>query len=108
MQKNPQFSVVKNTFDQNEGKGTHLPQSLVSVGGKIIHDIKIRGANGQPNEEYFKWQFIASLTASSLYAKDYIGCEISFPKGNKNSAPIRMDAAIFDDAAWLDRYNAFL
>lgn len=100
----PQFLAAKNTFDLNEGKGTHIPQSIVPVGGKIIHNIKIRGANGQPNEEYFKWQFITSLIQSGLYAKDYIGCEVSFPKGNKTSHPIRMDAAIFDDADWINRY----
>ncbi len=76
------FSVAKQTFELVEGKGTHIAQSLVPVGGKIVHNIRIRGANGEPNEEYFKWQFITSLIQSGLYAKDYVGCELSFPKGN--------------------------
>ena len=44
---------------------------------------------------------------SGLYAKDYIGAEIRFPKGNKASAPLRVDAAIFDAPEWLQHYNDY-
>jgi type I restriction enzyme M protein len=54
-----------------------------------------------------KWQFIYGLIHSGLYAKDYIGAEIRFPKGNKASAPLRLDGAIFDDPAWLQHYNDY-
>jgi type I restriction enzyme M protein len=42
-----------------------------------------------------------------LFAKDYIGAEVHFPKGNKTSAALQLDAAIFDDATWIDHYNAY-
>ena len=44
---------------------------------------------------------------SGLYPKDYVGVEVHFPKGNKGSAALKLDAAIFDDPAWVDHYNAY-
>jgi len=44
---------------------------------------------------------------SGLYQKDYLGCEVYFPKGNKNSAPIKLDGAIFDDPNWFDWYKKY-
>ena len=44
---------------------------------------------------------------SGLYPKDYVGVEVHFPKGNKGSAALKLDAAIFDDPAWVDPYNAY-
>ncbi|RLI99787.1 MAG: SAM-dependent methyltransferase, partial [Candidatus Aenigmatarchaeota archaeon] len=67
----------------------------------------IKSKKNKPNEEYYKWQFFHSLISSGLYQKDYIGSEISFPKGNKNSAPIKMDGAIFDNPIWFDWYKKF-
>ncbi len=67
----------------------------------------IKGKNRKPNEEYYKWQFFYSLINSGLYQKDFIGCEVFFPKGNKNSAPIKLDGAIFDDPKWFDRYKKY-
>jgi type I restriction enzyme M protein len=67
----------------------------------------IKNNQGSPNEEYYKWQFLYSLIHSGMYGKDYIGVEIQFPKGNVNSAPIRFDGAIFDDAEWMDYYTKF-
>lgn len=64
----------------------------------------IKSNNGSPNEEYYKWQFLYSLVYSGLYPKDYIGAEIGFPKGNKKANPIEIDAAIFDDKSWFERY----
>ena len=40
-----------------------------------------------------------------MYSKDYIGEEVQFPKGNKNSSPIKFDAAIFDDKDWFEKYK---
>ena len=102
------FTAAKNLFDVNEGKGATLSQGIVTVGGKIKTDISIRNSKGEPNEEFYKWQFLHALVDSGLYEKDYIGTEVSFPKGNKTSASLRMDAAIFDSPDWLDRYLAFL
>ncbi len=66
---------------------------------------KIKGTNNEKNEEYYKWQFLYALINSGLYQKDYLGTEVYFPKGNKNSAPIKFDAAIFDDNNWFEYYS---
>ncbi len=67
----------------------------------------IKNKKNETNEEYYKWQFFHSLINSGLYQKDYVGAEISFPKGNKNSAPIKMDGAVFDDPNWFEWYKKF-
>lgn len=67
----------------------------------------IRNKKGGPNEEYYKWQFFYALVSSGLYAKDYIGAEVHFPKGNVSSAPIRFDGAIFDNKDWFLYYKRF-
>jgi type I restriction enzyme M protein len=59
----------------------------------------------EPLEEYYKWQFIYALIHSGLYARDYIGAEVRFPKGNKASNPLKIDGAIFDDPDWIQHYN---
>lgn len=101
------FAIAKQQFDSTFGTVSILNNSLVPVDGKTKSNIPIRGANGKPLEEYYKWQFIYALLHSGLYAKDYIGVELRFPKGNKSSAPLRLDGAIFDDPEWLTRYNDY-
>lgn len=103
----PTFADAKQAFDNNLGKSNTLPHSLVPVDGKPKLGIVIRGANGKPLEEYFKWQFIYALIHSGLYAKDYIGVEIRFPKGSSASAPLKLDGAIFDSVNWIQRYNDY-
>lgn len=68
---------------------------------------KFRKKDGSLNEQYYKWQFLYSIVNSGLFSKDYIGTEIHFPKGNKSSAPLKLDAAIFDDIAWFDKYKDY-
>ncbi len=63
--------------------------------------------DGTHNEQYYKWEFLYSFVNSNLCDKDYIGTEIQFPKGNKNSASIKIDAVIFDDANWKEHYDNF-
>ncbi|MDI9356845.1 MAG: N-6 DNA methylase, partial [Chitinophagaceae bacterium] len=63
--------------------------------------------NGTKNEQYYKWQFLYAIIQSGLYTKDYIGTEVQFPKGNKSSAPLKLDGAIFDDITWFDKYKDF-
>ncbi len=67
---------------------------------------KIKGVAGKPNEEFYKWQFLYALIYSGMYAKDYIGTEVCFPKGNQSSAPIKFDAAIFDAKDWFEHYKS--
>ena len=101
------FTEAKQVFDNDLGKAKILPQALVPVDGKPKNDIPIRGTDGRPLEEYYKWQFIYALIHSGLYAKDYIGVEVRFPKGSKGAQVLRLDGAIFDDAEWLQRYNDY-
>ena len=101
------FSAAKKRFDENEGQNPILPQSLVPVDGKSIANVSLRNTRNEPSEEYYKWQFIYALVTSGLYVKGHIGCEVRFPKGNKTSAPIRIDAVIFDSPDWLKHYNDY-
>ena len=50
---------------------------------------------------------ISPIVYSGLYAKDYLGIEVNFPKGNVNSACIKFDGAILDDKNWLTYYKKF-
>ena len=63
--------------------------------------------NGSYNEQYYKWQFLNCFIGAGLCSKDYIGTEINFPKGNKSSAMIKLDGAIFDDKTWFKHYQEF-
>lgn len=101
------FTEAKQVFDNDLGKAKILPQALVPVDGKPKNDIPIRGTDGSPLEEYYKWQFIYALIHSGLYAKDYIGVEVRFPKGSKGAQVLRLDGAIFDDAEWIQRYHDY-
>jgi len=69
--------------------------------------VSLKKRNTIRNEQYYKWQFFYSLIKSGMYAKDYIGTEVYFPKGNKNSAPIKFDGAIFDDKNWFEKYKSY-
>jgi type I restriction enzyme M protein len=101
------FAEAKVKFDLGLGKARELATSLVTVGGKTKKNIPIRNVKGEPLEEFYKWQFLYGLIHSGLYAKDFIGAEVRFPKGNKSSAPLCLDGAVFDDPAWLQHYNDF-
>ena len=98
------FSDAKQKFDSTDGRLVELPASYVPVAGKIANGITIRNTSGEKLEEYYKWQFVFALINSGLYAKDYIGVEISFPKGNKHAAALKIDGVIFDDSEWVLRY----
>ena len=100
------FTEAKNEFDRKYGnKSTFLcflPDHLTK--GKTTTLLK---ANGSKNEQYYKWQFLYSVVTSGMYAKDFIGTEVHFPKGNVSSAHIKIDAAIFDDGSWFEKYVEF-
>ncbi|MFQ5684642.1 MAG: class I SAM-dependent DNA methyltransferase [Candidatus Binatia bacterium] len=101
------FAQAKQRFDDGPGRGTNLPQSLVPVHGKPKEHILIRNQASDPLEEYFKWQFFYALIHSGLYAKDYVGAEVHFPKGSKGAAALKVDGAIFSDAEWIEHYNRY-
>ena len=100
------FADAKNKFDENHKSSTHT-ECIVPVRGKPHPPISIKTATGQKSEEYYKWQFINAIVHGGLYPKDYIGADVHFPKGNKTSALLKIDAAIFDDPNWIDHYNEF-
>lgn len=101
------FTISKNKFDEKYSKSVLLEKSLVPVNGKYVNNISLKNKKREPSEEYYKWQFIYALLDSGMYSKDFIGVEVYFPKGNKNSAPIKMDGCIFDDKDWSDYYVAW-
>ena len=102
------FSQARINYN-NEFRGKEvLPKSLCTVDGTFVENISIKDVNGNPNEEYYKWEFIYSLISSGkIPSRDYIGAEIYFPKGNIHSAPIKIDSAIFSDIAWIDYYRNY-
>jgi type I restriction enzyme M protein len=88
------FLQAKSDFDSKYGKSLILENSIVPVDGKHIENISLKNQHGEKSEEYYKWQFIYSLVHSGLFSKDYLGAGIYFPKGNKNSAPLKIDACV--------------
>ncbi|MDD3285588.1 MAG: N-6 DNA methylase [Patescibacteria group bacterium] len=98
------FLQAKQEFDNKNLKSSEF-EAFIPVNIKIAGKYKIKNNKNQPNEEYYKWQFFYSLVYSGLYKKDYIGTEVFFPKGNKNSAPIKFDGAIFDSVDWFSYYS---
>ena len=75
----------------------------LTIGGK---ENDLYKKDGSHNEQYYKWQFLYCFVSAGLCSKDFIGVEVSFPKGNKNSASIKLDAAIFDNKDWFEHYSA--
>ena len=100
------FAEVKQEFDNKYETATEydcfLPEHL-TFGRKT----NFKKKNSERNEQYYKWQFLYSIVQSGLFAKDYIGTEVQFPKGNKSSAPLKLDGAIFDDIRWFDKYKDY-
>jgi len=101
------FTQAKDEFNKTIGKGKVLPISLAPVDGSTKKNIPIRNTQGAPLEEYYKWQFVYALIHSGLYTSDYIGVEVRFPKGSPQAAPLKLDAAVFDDPSWLTHYNDY-
>src|SRR6266498_1030927 len=101
------FSEAKIKFDGKYRTSLHLDRSLTTVDGKFITNISLKDVHGNPNEEYYKWQFIYALIDSDLIPRDYVGTEIYFPKGNIGSTPIKIDAVVFTHIDWLEHYNNY-
>uniref|UniRef100_A0AB33IVD0 DNA methylase adenine-specific domain-containing protein n=1 Tax=Prevotella sp. GTC17254 TaxID=3236794 RepID=A0AB33IVD0_9BACT len=100
------FTEAKNEFDSKyqfiKEYTCFLPEHLT-----MNRTTNFQKKNGEHNEQYYKWQFLYSIVHSGLFIKDYIGTEVQFPKGNKSSAPIKLDAAIFDDVSWFEKYKDY-
>lgn len=100
------FTEAKQEFDrkyENVAEFDCFIQEHLTFGKKT----NFKKKNGTKNEQYFKWQFLYAIIQSGLYTKDFIGTEVQFPKGNKSSAPLKLDGAIFDDISWFDKYKDY-
>ena len=100
------FTESKNSYDIKYKNAANL-DSFVSVHLSSSANCNIRDKNYKPNEEYYKWQLVYALVNSGLIPNEYLGTEVYFPKGNKNSAPIKLDIAIFDDTNWFKHYESY-
>ena len=101
------FSSARLKFRSKYLTREKLEKSFVPVDGKILTNISIKNKDNEPNEEFYKWEFIYALIDAQLFNKDLIGTEIYFPKGNKNSNPIKIDAVIFSDSNWRNLYKEY-
>lgn len=100
------FTEAKNEFDKRYGAAKEY-DCFLTEHLTFRKKTNLKKKNGDRNEQYYKWQFLYSIVHSGLFSKDYIGTEIQFPKGNKSSAPIKLDGAIFDDVSWFDKYKDY-
>lgn len=100
------FTEAKLEFDSSYGKALDY-QCFIPEHLTINKRTTIKKKDGSKNEQYYKWQFLYSIVNSGLYPKDLIGTEVHFPKGNKSSASIKLDGAIFDDAEWFEKYKDY-
>lgn len=99
------FEELKEKYNKEHKKDTEV-QCFLPVHLTINKIEKnLYKTDGSFSEQYYKWQFLSCFIAAGYCSKDYIGVEVNFPKGNKNSAPIKIDAAIFDDKNWFEHYN---
>lgn len=97
------FTQAKEKFDSEFGNSSQYT-CFLSEHLSMNKITSLYKKDGSKNEQYYKWQFLYSLVNSGLFPKDLIGTEIHFPKGNKASTNIKIDAAIFSDASWWDKY----
>ena len=98
------FSRQKKEFDVSY----KLSKSITSIVPFHLtknKEVNLFKTDGTHNEEYYRQQLLHTLIDSGMYSKDYIGAEVQFPKGNKDSATVRIDIAIFDDKNWFDYYE---
>jgi type I restriction enzyme M protein len=100
------FLQAKQEFDKKHSSQKEF-KSFIPVHLKIGGIYFIKDKNEKPNEQYYKWQFFYSLICSGLFPKNYVGCEVHFPKGSKQSKPIILDGAIFDDPQWFEHYENY-
>ena len=83
------FSQAKVEFDNKYSSEKYIDKSLCSVDGKFIEHIKIKDVNGNPNEEFYKWEFIFSLIQSGKFLVVII-LELKFIFRKEISTPHRL------------------
>lgn len=100
------FEKLKEKYNEVHAKDSEVISFLSTHLTKNKKEIHLHKTDGSLNEQYYKWQFLNCFVDAGLCSKDYIGTEVSFPKGNKGSSLIKIDAAIFDDKTWFEHYEA--
>ena len=60
------FLEAKIHFDEEHQNKDYIESSLVPVNGKTLLNVRIKNEKHERIEEYYKWQFISSLTSSGL------------------------------------------
>jgi len=106
MATNKTFTSAKQEFDKKYGNSKKF-DCFLSEHLTLGKRNQIKNKAGNNNEEYYKWQFLYAIVHSGMFAKDFIGTEVNLPKGNKNSAPLKLDGAIFDDENWFEYYQKY-
>lgn len=105
MQENKNFEILKEEYDREHSELRKVKCFLPVHLTKGLEENRLVKSDGTWNEQYYKWQFLSCYVASGLCPADYIGTEVQFPKGNKRSAMLKMDAAVFDDKSWFYHYQ---
>ena len=100
------FTEAKQNFDAKYGNAKEL-QAFLPEHLTMNKTVGLRKTNGTKNEQYYKWQCLSALVDAGLFPKDLMGTEVHFPKGNKSSAALKLDAAVFDDASWFEHYQDY-
>jgi hypothetical protein len=77
-------------FDGKMRNQDRLPRSIVPINGQMQNDITLRGATGQPLEEYYKWQFLYALIHSGLYPKTTSAQKFGFLRETKVPTHFRL------------------
>lgn len=106
MATNKTFTSAKQEFDKKYGNSKEF-DCFLSEHLTLGKRNPIKNKAGNNNEEYYKWQFLYAIVHSGMFAKDFIGTEVNLPKGNKSSASLKLDGAIFDDENWFEYYQKY-
>lgn len=68
-------------------------------------NVRLTRANGDPNEDFYRWQLISALISTGRIPSDCIAAELQLPRGSRGSTDMFADVAIFRDASWIAVYN---
>lgn len=90
------FSQARINYN-NEFRGKEvLPKSLCTVDGTFVENISIKDVNGNPNEEYYKWEFIYSLISSGKIPSRDFGKNRSLDLSNSHDVEVAKLYELYD------------
>lgn len=99
------ISLILNKFDNNFKNKNKYTNNHVSNHLNKTLSIDIKNKKNEKNENYYKAKLIDSLIVGKFFKQELILTEAHFPKGNKSSANLKVDAIIFSDKNWLTHYE---